>query len=80
MVALGTQGQPLGALAVASVTPTETRTKIICVTGPLLPRIWYEMTPAMDSSRDRSIMLEMARVWSRLAEYAAKTAGWANAH
>jgi hypothetical protein len=28
----------------------------------------------MDSSRDRSIMLEMARVWSRLAEYAAKTA------
>jgi hypothetical protein len=28
----------------------------------------------MDPSRDRSIMLEMARVWSRLAEYAAKTA------
>jgi len=28
----------------------------------------------MDSPRNRSIMLEMARVWSRLAEYAAKTA------
>jgi hypothetical protein len=28
----------------------------------------------MDSSRDRSIMHEMALVWSRLAEYAAKTA------
>jgi len=33
-----------------------------------------ELTRDMDSSRDRSIMLEMARVWSRLAEYAAKTA------
>ena len=28
----------------------------------------------MDSLRDRSIMFEMALVWSRLAEYAAKTA------
>jgi hypothetical protein len=28
----------------------------------------------MDSLRDRSIMLEMAAVWSRLADYAAKTA------
>ena len=28
----------------------------------------------MDSIRDRSIMFEMALVWSRLAEYAAKTA------
>jgi hypothetical protein len=28
----------------------------------------------MDSARDRSIMLQMALVWSRLAEYAAKTA------
>ena len=28
----------------------------------------------MDSPRNRSIMLEMARVWSCLAEYAAKTA------
>ena len=27
----------------------------------------------MDSIRDRSIMFEMALVWSRLAEYAAKT-------
>jgi hypothetical protein len=28
----------------------------------------------MDSPRDRSVMLQMAQVWSRLAEYAAKTA------
>jgi hypothetical protein len=28
----------------------------------------------MDSARDRLIMLQMALVWSRLAEYAAKTA------
>jgi hypothetical protein len=28
----------------------------------------------MDSPRDRSIMLDMAVVWRRLAEYAAKTA------
>jgi len=27
----------------------------------------------MDSLRDRSVLLEMAQVWSRLAEYAAKT-------
>jgi len=27
----------------------------------------------MDSARDRLIMLEMAVLWSRLAEYAAKT-------
>jgi len=33
-----------------------------------------ELARDVDSSRDRSIMLEMARVWSRLAEYAAKTA------
>jgi len=28
----------------------------------------------MDSARDRLIMLQMALVWSRLAEYASKTA------
>jgi hypothetical protein len=28
----------------------------------------------MESARDRLIMLEMALVWSRLAEFAAKTA------
>jgi hypothetical protein len=28
----------------------------------------------MDSAQDRLIMLEMALVWSRLAEFAAKTA------
>ena len=33
-----------------------------------------EMARRMDSPRDRSIMLDMALVWSRLAEYAAKTA------
>ena len=33
-----------------------------------------ELARTMDSPRNRSIMLEMARVWSRLAEYAAKTA------
>jgi len=27
----------------------------------------------MDSARDRSIMLDMAQVWLRLAEYATKT-------
>ena len=33
-----------------------------------------EQARRMDSIRDRSIMFEMALVWSRLAEYAAKTA------
>ena len=33
-----------------------------------------ELARRIDSPRDRSIMLEMARVWSHLAEYAAKTA------
>jgi hypothetical protein len=33
-----------------------------------------ELARTMDSSRDRSIVHEMASVWSRLAEYAAKTA------
>ena len=33
-----------------------------------------ELTRRMDSARDRLIMLEMALVWSRLAEFAAKTA------
>ena len=32
-----------------------------------------EQARRMDSIRDRSIMFEMALVWSRLAEYAAKT-------
>lgn len=32
-----------------------------------------ELSRTMDSPRDRSIMLQMALVWSRLAEYAAKT-------
>jgi hypothetical protein len=32
-----------------------------------------ELARGMDSARDRSIMLEMALLWSRLAEYAAKT-------
>jgi hypothetical protein len=34
-----------------------------------------EQACRMDSLRDRSIMFEMALVWSRLAEYAAETAG-----
>ena len=33
-----------------------------------------ELARTMDSPRNRLIMLEMALVWSRLAEYAAKTA------
>ena len=33
-----------------------------------------ELARRMDAARDRLIMLEMARLWSRLAEYAAKTA------
>ena len=33
-----------------------------------------ELARRMDSPRDRSIMLDMAVVWRRLAEYAAKTA------
>jgi hypothetical protein len=33
-----------------------------------------DLARTMDSPRNRSIVLEMARVWSRLAEYAAKTA------
>jgi hypothetical protein len=33
-----------------------------------------ELAHRTDSPRDRSIMLQMALVWSRLAEYAAKTA------
>ena len=33
-----------------------------------------ELARTMDSSRDRSIMLKIALVWLRLAEYAAKTA------
>ena len=33
-----------------------------------------ELARTMNSPHNRSIMLEMARVWSRLAEYAAKTA------
>jgi hypothetical protein len=33
-----------------------------------------ELARRMDSPRDRSAMLEMALIWSRLAEYAAKTA------
>ena len=33
-----------------------------------------ELARTMDSSRNRSIMLEMALVWRRLAEYAANTA------
>jgi hypothetical protein len=33
-----------------------------------------ELARTMDSPRNRSTMLEMALVWSRLAEYAAKTA------
>jgi hypothetical protein len=33
-----------------------------------------ELARRMDSARDRLIMLEMALLWSRLAEYAAKTA------
>ena len=32
-----------------------------------------ELARRMDSARDRLIMLEMALLWSRLAEYAAKT-------
>jgi len=32
------------------------------------------MARRMDSPRDRLIMLDMALVWRRLAEYAAKTA------
>jgi hypothetical protein len=30
-----------------------------------------ELARTMDSARDRSVMLQMALVWSRLAEYAA---------
>ena len=33
-----------------------------------------ELAHTMDSPRNRSIMLQMALVWLRLAEYAAKTA------
>jgi hypothetical protein len=33
-----------------------------------------QLARTMDSPRNRSIMLEMALVWSRLAEYAANTA------
>ena len=33
-----------------------------------------ELARRMESSRDRSVMLQMALVWSRLAEYVAKTA------
>jgi hypothetical protein len=33
-----------------------------------------ELARRMDSARNRSIMLQMALVWLRLAEYAAKTA------
>jgi hypothetical protein len=33
-----------------------------------------ELARRMDSPRNRSIMLQMALVWLRLAEYAAKTA------
>ena len=33
-----------------------------------------ELARRMESSRDRSVMLQMALVWSRLAEYAAETA------
>jgi hypothetical protein len=33
-----------------------------------------KLARTMDSARDRLIMLEMALVWSRLAEFAAKTA------
>jgi hypothetical protein len=32
-----------------------------------------ELARRMESTRDRLIMLEMALLWSRLAEYAAKT-------
>ena len=32
-----------------------------------------ELARTIDSPRDRAVMLEMALVWSRLAEYAAKT-------
>ena len=33
-----------------------------------------ELARTIDSPRDRAVMLDMALVWSRLAEYAAKTA------
>ena len=33
-----------------------------------------KLARTMDTARDRLIMLQMALVWSRLAEYAAKTA------
>ncbi len=33
-----------------------------------------ELARMMDSPHDRSVMLQMALIWSRLAEYAAKTA------
>jgi hypothetical protein len=33
-----------------------------------------ELARSMDSPRDRLVLLEMALAWSRLAEYAAKTA------
>jgi hypothetical protein len=31
-----------------------------------------ELAPSIDSPKDRVLILEMALVWSRLAEYAAK--------
>ena len=34
----------------------------------------FEQARGLDSIRDRSIRVEMALVWLRLAEYAAKTA------
>jgi hypothetical protein len=33
-----------------------------------------ELARQMDSSQDRTILLEMALLWSRLAEYAARAA------
>lgn len=38
-----------------------------------------DLARIMDSPRDRSTLLEMALVWSRLAEYAAKEASKAPA-
>lgn len=37
------------------------------------PAKCVDLARTMDSARDRSVMLQMALVWSRLAEYAAKT-------
>jgi hypothetical protein len=34
---------------------------------------FVELARTMDSPRNRSIMLQMALIWLRLAEYAAKT-------